>query len=731
MLTSAFLFVIQTNNAQTEFTIDWDRDCAPATMVITYTGTDNSGNSYQWYIQDSIYTVKNPQHLVLSPGYIDVYLQVVDTTGGGSSFVTVDSYGEQVYGLVIRINGSRYSNVVCAGQPLEFSASGNGSNIDSVKLGDGTTIKNKNNFSHTYASNNDYTLEIFYSSDDCGMDTIYKLIKFGNSNFNFQEADINLDENHFYYCPQEEAVFSLINATKSSADSIFWDFGDGSTEITTDHGNFNIENSHKYTQVGEFEVSARLKSLCGNDTTLTTSIEVTNDVELEFYEIYFEDTICIEDKADFYVSSNSSINGTTYTWDFGDGKTAVGTSNTIKHKYAATGKYTITVFGENLCGKKDTFEVEVVVSNTGSFLADFDLEVPEEACPGDELIFALYEYDDRIVSVLWEFDTIATSTDKTKHFTFENVGEYQITLTLTSFCGATYSVDYTVDINESITDFDFSLVDLSEENESQGYCIEDSIQIIYVIYDGVVPAEISVDFGDGSAAVTEHKTVNIFGREYILISHVYAALGEYSIDIELTNGCDYSEQFEDILKINIIENVEINDFEIEWDLGPPNYDEDSVEIGQTVYFYQYYGGQVTWNFGDGTSLTSSAFLVSHVFTTKNTYNVVATITNGCGNSAKDSVSVEVFEPINISVQNQSNNFDFNLYPNPTKSSFTVNLPADVNSGTLEILDNIGRKVKSMIVKDLDIVQCSDLNKGLYFVRISSVNGLASKTLIIE
>ncbi len=63
----------------------------------------------------------------------------------------------------------------------------------------------------------------------------------------------------------------------------------------------------------------------------------------------------------------------------------------------------------------------------------------------------------------------------------------------------------------------------------------------------------------------------------------------------------------------------------------------------------------------------------------------------------------------------------NLYPNPSKDYFTINLPNEIErNGTIEIYNNLGQKINTIsVVSDADlIINVSNYSNGIYFLNLN-------------
>jgi PKD repeat protein len=125
--------------------------------------------------------------------------------------------------------------------------------------------------------------------------------------------------------------------------------------------------------------------------------ENTNQINVSTpgtYKVSIEDSIgCIGISSDFVVAEDSipqaifnyanslrnfnflsfTLNGSSYTWDFGDGTPSVTTSTrtTVNHIYATGGIFTVTLIVSNYCG---TDTITRVVSSIGTGIETVEVE---------------------------------------------------------------------------------------------------------------------------------------------------------------------------------------------------------------------------------------------------------------------------------------------------------------------------------------------------------------------
>ena len=87
----------------------------------------------------------------------------------------------------------------------------------------------------------------------------------------------------------------------------------------------------------------------------------------------------------------------------------------------------------------------------------------------------------------------------------------------------------------------------------------------------------------------------------------------------------------------------------------------------------------------------------------------------------------------LTLANDSFNIEsFKLYPNPAKGFTNIELPTNVDSGSVKIYDALGRVVKNLqITATQNEITTSDLNSGTYMVVLRTDYGNATKSLVVE
>jgi gliding motility-associated-like protein len=138
---------------------------------------------------------------------------------------------------------------------------------------------------------------------------------------------------------------AFFNNTSLGGQNFLWDFGDGSTST-------DPYPTHLYSNPGVYTVhlTATDNFTCNptDDTTMTITV-----IDGPIASFTYSPTIPKENTP--YDFTNTSIGGTSYKWNFGDGDTLRTTSMApVSHLFNATGDYTVCLIAFNANGCSDT-----------------------------------------------------------------------------------------------------------------------------------------------------------------------------------------------------------------------------------------------------------------------------------------------------------------------------------------------------------------------------------------
>lgn len=367
--------------------------------------------------------------------------------------------------------------------------------------------------------------------------------------------------------------------------------------------------------------------------------------------------------------------GSTYLWTKDNIQFA--TTRTVTATQA--GKYKVVVTNTGGASASDSIQLSIAPSFNVS-LADRSL------CANDTITL---DAGNNGTSYLWS--TGAT----TQTINVSNPGVYFVIVTNDLGCQAKDTV--------VVTSAASPVVNLGND---LGICLGDSI---------------TLDAGNGGAIYLWSTGAN---TQAINVN----TAGTYSVTVTNADGCTSTDEI-------IISNNALPD---------ANYTYQGLS-GLYVQFeaVQQMNHSYLWDFGDpnSPSNTSSSFNPGHEFSAKGRYLVKLTVTNqltGCINTKQDSIEV-----LSIGFNNSYylNTPNIRVSPNPFNgnTSITYTLLEPAESVTLEVIDQLGRKVATLInavpqqagkhnIKYLN--EDRNNSSGTYILRLL-VDGKTSVTRIVE
>ncbi len=305
-----------------------------------------------------------------------------------------------------------------------------------------------------------------------------------------------------------------------------------------------------------------------------------------------------------------------------------------------------------------------------------------------------------------------------------------------SLCNGT-SFDSKLSIYQGDCD---SLVCVTGNNDScntqstVGWCSVDSIEYLIFVHgngsaQGAFELEITetpvviptISFSPDSV-VCDGETVTLTSDSAVsylwddsstAITRMVTATGSYTVTTTDTNGCAATSDAQDIT-VNPLPLV---------NLGPDT----TICENESITLDAGNAGNYSWSTGESTqSITYQGTSGS------TTISVTVTDGNGCENMDEISITVDICAGI---AENGLGSL-VSIYPNPNDGTFFIDLQ-DVPSGiaTVNILDLKGQVVYNDRLEsgtaNRSMIELTDLNKGMYLIRINVANDWFTGKLIIE
>jgi len=272
--------------------------------------------------------------------------------------------------------------------------------------------------SHTYTVVGNYLVRLISEdSTTCNIrDTSFIDIKVGNNKVFLDFVPLKLQP-----CESLAMQFtntSTVNTGNFGPQTFIWDYGDGSKRDTV---GFNPPRTHTYASPGTYTVKLILvdTTFCNSPDSLSKDIRLsptvkamfnTNPIGCDPYTAAFE---------------NTSLAGTKFIWEFGDG-TFDSVSVNPTHLYPGTGTYNVRLIAidTNTCNKIDTsayFLIRVVDKPQASF--SWSPNPPQENVP-----VQFTNLSSGAIRYLWNFGDGDSSGDINPSHEYNATGNFTVDL---------------------------------------------------------------------------------------------------------------------------------------------------------------------------------------------------------------------------------------------------------------------------------------------------------------
>ena len=346
----------------------------------------------------------------------------------------------------------------------------------------------------------------------------------------------------------------------------------------------------------------------------------------------------------FAAATASSGTITTYDWDFGDG-TAHSSNPAPTHSFASAGDQTVklTVKDSNLLTTSEWVLVHVhsaslnlppTVTNVQVTNADAEPVNPRAGVPVS-LFSDASDPEADTLTYDWSFgDGTAHSTDPNPDHTFNNAGNFLVTVTVSDPGGKTASQAVAVQVHGTNRPPIITDVGSVDPNPDPGTGVD---MFVGATDDATLAGDFTYtwDFGDGTQSTASAPT------------HTYAAPGFYTVKVTVDDG-DGGDSHASFVQAVGQPNRPSAFFETDYDHSSSGINAGSVRPGTAVSFHDestpVEGTTITsfsWDFGDGG--TSNDQNPTHTFplTPGQHYTVVETVTDAAGRHDKYSETITV------------------------------------------------------------------------------------------
>jgi len=485
------------------FTANVRSGCVPLTVRFSDAST-GSPTEWNWELSNgTLSSAQNPTVTFSTPGTYSVKLVVRNADG-------IDQIERIDYITVFPSPVANFSADITLGcVPVrvnftDLSTTPTGSIVSwDWDFGDGATSSQRNP-SHTYTNTGFYTVTLTVTSSTGCTRTVSKgrYIRVVDG----VETDFNISISRSCR-PPYSATFRNQSSGPGTI-SYTWNFGNGQTSTATNP-------TTVYNAAGTYTVRLNAVSSFGCSGSVQKQITI-NQTTTDFTG---PTNVCLGQPATFQNSSSSPP--VTSFWDFGDGTTSAQT-NPIK-TYLAAGTYNVKMIN-NFANCTDSITKTVTVTNnpvvdftandTASCQAPFTVQFTD-LTPG-------------AATWLWDFGDGATSTLRNPSHQYTSIGEYTVSLTVSTSAGCEATITKTEFIKVKETEVFLNL--------PQGGCVP----FTYTPIDSIATLDpISTylwDFGDGTTSTLANPP-----------PHIYNAVGNYTVSLTVTTttGCTITKTIPD------------------------------------------------------------------------------------------------------------------------------------------------------------------------------------------
>jgi PKD repeat protein/KaiC/GvpD/RAD55 family RecA-like ATPase len=478
-------------------------------------------------------------------------------------------------------------------------------------------------------------ITVEHSFDSFGTYSVTLLVTDNDDNTGQTSQPISVIKNpiaSFSYAPAEPVESELVTFDASDStpegdviSTFSWDFGDGSSKTVT-----SPTTTHAFAVAGDYTVTLTVTDSEGLTNTTARDITVFPSTPLQSPPVadfsFLPEHPLVDEVVVFDGSASYDVDGSivNYSWDFGDGTTAIGIL--VNHSFSNYGTYLVTLqVTDNDSMTAETSKYVLVIKNP---IASF---VHSPAYP---IVGQLVTFDasgsvpegGTVSSFSWDFGDGSSKieTSPTTVHAFSIPSSYVVILTVTDSEGLSDTVTRNVTVVVTpvippIASFTVSpgamanasvVFDATSSYDTDGYIVD------YLW-----------DFGDGNQ--TQATTA--------VISHSYLLPGNYSVTLTVRDDDDISNSVTAQLKVTAFP-VSVFTFV---PLSPLIGEFVAFDGSQSVANSQGISLYI-WNFGDGNITSVTTPFVFHRYQTYGSYQVTLSVTNTDGLNDAESKTVMVY-----------------------------------------------------------------------------------------
>ncbi|MCU0859924.1 MAG: PKD domain-containing protein, partial [Thermoplasmata archaeon] len=407
----------------------------------------------------------------------------------------------------------------------------------------------------------------------------------------------------------------------------YWTVYEGATSIASMIGESpTYEFSDPGTYTVELVVEDSTGQLSAPDEAVITVLDATAPTAVAAAD---PTAVSMGGTVDFDATgSTDNVAVVAYEWSFFDGVASVEYSTaTASHQFDVAGTFPVTLTVWDAEGNWDEDELTVTVADTEAPMANAGADEEINVGTAHTLDGSLSTDNEGIVDWDWTFTdgTAQSLTGEMVDYTFDNLGEFVITLTVTDAAGLTDTDTVTI----TVSDLEAPLADAGADVSA--------VEGDTVDFDGSLSSD--------NVLVTSYEWVFTYDGSTVTLtgatpSHLFEIAGTYTVTLTVMDAAGNSDT--DTVVVTVTEAA-VNE--------PPVADagaDASITAG-TVHTFDGSGSSAdvanyTWTFVyDGATVTLYGVGPSHTFGIVGAYTVTLTVADAEGLTATDTAVVTVTE----------------------------------------------------------------------------------------
>lgn len=412
--------------------------CLPYTTAFTASvSTVDNISTYLWNFGDgSTSAAASPSHTYTSQGSYPVTLTINTSTGCTETFPLANAV---VAGRQPTIGFTATPNPVCAFQPISFSGTASESDAWSWDFGDGATAAVQNP-THTYTDTGQYTVRMTVTNSGCSE----SLTQIGAISVAPPIARFTVQKS----CSTAKGF--LFTDASVGATAWHWDFGDGQTAT-------GQNPAHAYASDGSYTVSL---TVTNGSCAHTTSLPVSVFNQKAAFTANRQEA-CKTATIQYTATPLDPATIAAYLWDFSNGTTATAMNPAVT--YSNAGNFSTTLITTDIYGCRDTaVQTDFIRINGPAAL----LAVTNNAgCAGLRVAFTDNSTTDGLHPITqweWRFGDgqLQKQTNGSPvYHTYNTAGNYPVQLLVTDAAGCTDSIQINDLVRTSVPKAAFSSAD--------------------------------------------------------------------------------------------------------------------------------------------------------------------------------------------------------------------------------------------------------------------------------